>query len=76
MEEGHETDTKRISIDFTLQPAYVRRVLSKENDLREQMRQIKDRLGEHDDQLNQICNAMENLLDEKAAKKNSMKENE
>jgi hypothetical protein len=33
------------------------------------MKQIKERLGEHDVQLNQIYDAMENLLDEKAAQK-------
>lgn len=33
------------------------------------MKQIKERLGEHDVQPNQIYDAMENLLDEKAAQK-------
>lgn len=33
------------------------------------MKQIKERLGEHDVQLNQIYEAMENLLDEKVAKR-------
>jgi len=30
---------------------------------------VKDRLGEHDAQLNQIYDALENLLDEKAAER-------
>ena len=30
---------------------------------------IKERLGEHDAQLNQIYDAMENLLDEKASQR-------
>ncbi len=30
------------------------------------MKEIKERLGEHDAQLNQIYHPMENLLDEKA----------
>jgi len=47
----------------------IRRVLIRENDLREQMRLIKERLGEHDVQLNKIYDAMENLLDEKAAQR-------
>jgi hypothetical protein len=38
-----------------------------ESDLKEQLKQIKDRLGEHDTQLNQIYDALENLLDEKVA---------
>ena len=33
------------------------------------MRKIKERLGEHDTQLNHIYDAMENLLDEKAAQR-------
>ena len=47
----------------------VRRILVKENDIKEQLKQIKERLGDHDAQLNQIYDAMENLLDEKAAQK-------
>ena len=52
----------------------VRKVLLRENDLKEQMKQIKDRLGEHDVQLNQIYEAMENLLDERPDQKNGMTE--
>lgn len=47
----------------------VRKILLKENDLTEQLKQIKERLGEHDAQLSQIYDAMENLLDEKAAQR-------
>ena len=47
----------------------VRRILLRENDLREQLKQIKERLGDHDAQLNQIYDAMENLLEEKTAQK-------
>jgi hypothetical protein len=47
----------------------IRRVLIQESDLREQLRLIKDRVGEHDVQLNQLYDAMENLLDEKVAQK-------
>ena len=51
----------------------VRKVLLRENDLKEQMKQIKERLGEHDVQLNQIYEVPiaigENLLDEKAAQR-------
>lgn len=42
----------------------------KQSDLKEQLNEIKERLGEHDVQLNQIYEAMENLLDEKIAQKN------
>ena len=40
-----------------------------QNDLKEQLQEIKQRLGEHDVQLNSIYDAMENLLDEKAAQR-------
>ena len=47
----------------------IRKILARENDLKVQMKEIRERLGEHDAQLNQIYDAMENLLDEKAAKR-------
>ena len=47
----------------------IRRVLLGQYDLKEQLKQIKERLGEHDVQLNQIYDAMENLLDEKSAER-------
>ena len=47
----------------------VRRVLLTQNDLKEQMKELKERIGGHDAQLNQIYDALENLLDEKAAQR-------
>ncbi|HUZ59183.1 MAG TPA: hypothetical protein VMU83_10405 [Hanamia sp.] len=47
----------------------VRRILLKQNERKEQMKEIKERLGEHDIQLSQIYDAMENLLDEKASQR-------
>ena len=47
----------------------IRRILIQETDLRKQLNEIRERLGEHDTQLNAIYDAMENLLDEKAAQK-------
>ena len=44
-----------------------RKILFSDNDLKEQVRQLKDHLGEHDLQLNQIYDAQENLLDDTAA---------
>ena len=41
----------------------------KQNDIKAQLKEIKERIGEHDVQLNQIYDAMENLLDEKAAQR-------
>jgi len=47
----------------------VRKVLLRQNDLKEQMKELRERIDVHDAQLNQIYDAMENLLDEKAAQR-------
>ena len=47
----------------------VRRIVFMQIDVKEQLREIKKRLGEHDIQLNQIYDAMENLLDENASQR-------
>ena len=47
----------------------VRKIFLRQADLKEQLKEIRERLGEHDVQLNQIYDAMENLLDEKAAQR-------
>ncbi len=39
------------------------------DELTDQLKDLKDRVGNHDGQLNQIYEAMENLLDEKAAQR-------
>ena len=71
MLSGVLNSDKAIIMNIAIMRAFVevRKVLLKQNDLREQMKEIKERMGEHDAQLNQIYNAMENLLDEKAAQK-------
>lgn len=58
-----------ISMNIAIMRAFVaiRKIMLQQTDLKKQLQQIKDRLGEHDVQLNQIYDAMENLLDEKAA---------
>lgn len=62
---------KAISMNIAIMRAFVevRKVLLKQGSLKEQLNEIKERLGEHDVQLNQIYDAMENLLDEKAAQR-------
>jgi hypothetical protein len=45
----------------------IRKILVRQLDPKAQLQEIKDRLGEHDAQLNQIYDAMENILDEKAS---------
>jgi hypothetical protein len=62
---------KAINMNIAIMRAFVdiRKMMLQEGDVKEQLRQRKDRLGEHDVQLNQIYDAMENLLDEKAAQR-------
>ena len=59
---------KAINMNIAIMRAFVevRRVLLQQSDLRTQLKEIKERLGEHDEQLNQIYDTIENLLDEKA----------
>ena len=71
MLSGILNSDKAIAMNIAIMRAFVeiRRVLIQESDLREQLKQIKGRIGEHDIQLNQLYDAMENLLDEKAGQK-------
>jgi phage regulator Rha-like protein len=71
MLSGVLSSDRAINMNIAIMRAFVevRKVLLKQNDLKEQMQEIKERLGEHDAQLNQIYDAMENLLDEKAAQR-------
>jgi hypothetical protein len=71
MLSGILNSDRAINMNIAIMRAFieVRRALLKQNDLGEQLNEIKDRLGEHDVQLKQIYDAMENLLDEKAAQR-------
>lgn len=62
---------KAIEMNIAIMRAFVeiRKIAFRQTDLKEQLQQIKQRLGEHDAQLNNIYDAMENLLDEKAAQR-------
>jgi len=44
----------------------VRKILINQNDFKQQLNNIKDKIANHEIQLSQIYDAMENLLDEKA----------
>lgn len=59
---------KAINMNIAIMRAFVeiRKIFLQQTDIKEQLKEIKERLGEHDVQLNQIYDAMENLLDEKA----------
>ncbi len=69
MLSGVVNSDKAINMNIAIMRAFVavRQVLLKQNDIKEQLKEIKERIGEHDVQLNQLYDAMENLLDEKAA---------
>ncbi|HXB06889.1 MAG TPA: ORF6N domain-containing protein [Puia sp.] len=71
MLSGILNSEKAINMNIAIMRAFVevRRIIYQQNDLKLQLQAIKDRLGEHDVQLNQIYDAMENLLDEKAAER-------
>lgn len=71
MLSGILNSDKAISMNIAIMRAFVeiRKIIFKENDLKEQLKQIKNHLGEHDAQLNQIYDAMENLLDEKTSQR-------
>jgi phage regulator Rha-like protein len=71
MLSGVLNSDKAINMNIAIMRAFVevRKIIYQQNDLKEQMKEIKERLGEHDAQLSQIYDAMENLLDEKAAQK-------
>jgi len=71
MLSGILNSDKAIAMNIAIMRAFVeiRKILIQETDLRIQLNEIRERLGEHDTQLNAIYDAMENLLDEKAAQK-------
>ena len=71
MLSGVINSEKAINMNIAIMRAFVevRRIIYQQNDLKLQLQEIKDRLGEHDAQQNHIYDAMENLLDEKAAQR-------
>ena len=60
---------KAINMNIAIMRAFVeiRRIALQRGDVVLQLKQIQQRIGEHDIQLNGIYDAIENLLDEKAA---------
>ncbi|MBS1664132.1 MAG: ORF6N domain-containing protein [Bacteroidetes bacterium] len=71
MLSGIISSGKAISMNIAIMRAFVavRRIIFKETNVAAQIEEAKNRLSEHDTQLNNIYDAMENLLDEKAAQK-------
>jgi len=71
MTSGILNSDKAITMHIAIVRTFVeiRRFALRHNDLKEQLQEIKQRLGEQDVQLNSIYDAIENLLDEKAAQR-------
>lgn len=71
MLSGILNSDKAINMNIAIMRAFVeiRKLALKQTDLKEQLLEIKERIGEHDVQLSQIYDAIENLLDEKAAQR-------
>lgn len=71
MLSGILTSDKAINMNIAIMRAFVvvRKVLLQQMDTEDQLREIKDKLGEHDAQLNNIYDTMENLLEDKVAQK-------
>ncbi len=62
---------KAINMNIAIMRAFVEvlKILLRQNDMKEQLKELREKIGEHDVQLNQIYDAMENLLDETAAQR-------
>ena len=71
MLSGVLNSDKAIQMNISIMRAFVevRKLIYRQNDLKGQIEEIKEHLGNHDVQLNQIYDAIENLLDEKAAQR-------
>jgi hypothetical protein len=71
MLSGILNSDKAINMNIAIMRAFIeiKRITFRQMDLRTQLQEIKERLGKHDIQLNQIYEAMENLLDEKTAQR-------
>ena len=71
MLSGVLNSDRAISMNIAIMRAFVevRKILLQQSDLKEQLREIREKIGAHDIQLSEIYDAMENLLDEKAAQR-------
>ena len=71
MLSGVLNSDKAIQMNIAVMRAFVevRKILLQQSDIKEQLKELKERVGGHDVQLSQIYDALENLLDEKVAQK-------
>jgi len=78
MLSGVLNSEKAINMNIAIMRAFVeiRRIVLQQSDMRQQLLEIKERIGEHDVQLSTIYDALENLLDSKAGTENGTKGSE
>ena len=71
MLSGILNSDKAVKMNIAIMRAFVdvRKILIKQGDIKEKLNEIMERVGEHDIQLHHLYQAMENLIDEKAAQK-------
>ena len=71
MLSGVLNSDKAINMNIAIMRAFVeiRRLTLHQTDITEQLKAIQQRIGEHDTQLSAIYDAIENLLDDKAAQR-------
>ena len=71
MLSGILNSDKAITMNIAIMRAFVaiRKIFIQPNEDGERLKEIKERIEEHDIQLNQLYDAMDNLLDEKIAQK-------
>ena len=69
---------KAINMNIAIMRVFVdiRKILIKQGDIKGKLDEIMERVGEHDIQLHHLYQAMENLIDEKAAQKAGKREKE
>lgn len=62
---------RAVQMNIAIMRAFVevRRILIDQSEVKSQLHQLKERIGEHDAQLNAIYDALENLLDNEAAER-------
>lgn len=71
MLSGILNSDRAINMNIAIMRAFVevRRILLQQTDIKEQLKQIQQSIAEHDVQLSQIYDSIENLLDEKAVQR-------
>ena len=71
MLSGILNSDKAINMNIAIMRAFIeiRKLILQQSGMKEQLLEIKQRIGEHDVQLSQIYDAIENLLDENASRK-------